>query len=263
MTVAAYRELEFDLAGALRDRLQTMFGEMSTAPLERSSIEAEIPNAQGVYQLFYRDELVYVGKTDAEAGLKARLRRHAEKIRHRVGLNPDDVRFKAIRIFVFTVMDLESSLLKSGRPSWNGGGFGSNDPGRERDTTKIKNTNFDAVFPLDISRTLPPSPPHAAISAEMAIKHVQDSVPWKIRRQNLGGRSRKPHSDLDQALVALSGQSSSAWDTLAEIVSQLPAGWQATALKSHVILYKERRAYPEPLALVLSPGSRAEPPKDE
>jgi len=225
---------------------------MPTAQLNRAAITAAVPNEQGVYQLLHESKLVYIGKTDADAGLRARLVRHADKIMHRAGLDPRTVTFKAIRLFVFTVMDLETELLKTYMPAWNGRGFGSNDPGRERDTTRIKPVNFDAQFPLDIHRLLEfPIPPGAEYSAEAVLQAIQASVPWKLRRQNRGGR--KCHSDLETTLVKISGTANNAWTLLAEIVSQLPPGWQATALKSHAILYKESRDYPDPLAVARSP----------
>jgi len=260
--LGAYEELEFDLAGALRERLIEMFVDMTAAPLTAEVVSGIVANEQGVYQLFHEGQLVYIGKTDAEAGLRARLNRHSLKILNRVGLVPDDVSFKAIRLFVFTVMDLETELLKAGRPAWNGGGFGSNDPGRERDTTGIKVTNFDALYPLDINRgvqiTIAPGTP---VSAEEALVAIQRSVPWKLRRQNLGGKSRKPHPDLAATMVKLSSPQGSPWELLSEVVRQLPAHWQATALKSHVILYKERKDYPDPLGVALSPGSKVKAPK--
>lgn len=262
MSLSAYEELEFDLAGALRERLISMFIDMTAAPLTAEVVSKIIPNEQGVYQLFHQGELVYIGKTDADAGLRSRLNRHTLKILDRFGLDPGDVTFKAIRLFVFTVMDLETELLRVGRPAWNGGGFGSNDPGRERDTTRIKATNFDAMYPLDINRTVEIDlAPNSTVSAEEAILAIQKAVPWKLRRQNLGGRSRKPHADLANTRVKLPSTKGSPWALLGQIVNQLPAHWQATALKSHVILYKERKDYPDPLGVALSPGSPAKAPK--
>jgi hypothetical protein len=239
-----------------------MFIDMTAAPLAAEVVSEIIPNEQGVYQLFHQGELVYIGKTDAEAGLRARLNRHSLKILDRVGLDPSHVTFKAIRLFVFTVMDLETELLRAGRPAWNGAGFGSNDPGRERDTTGIKPTNFDAMYPLDINRNVEIDiAATTPVSAEEAIVAIQKAVPWKLRRQNLGGRSRQPHADLANTKVTLSSNKGAPWTLLSQIVSQLPAHWQATALKSHVILYKERRDYPDPLGVALSPGSKAKAPK--
>ena len=254
MPLGAYAELEFDLAAALRERLIEMFLEMSSAPLNASTVSETVPEAQGVYQLFHGGDLVYIGKSDREDGLRTRLIRHSQKIQNRLGLDPTEVTFKAIRLFVFTVMDLETELLRAGKPAWNGGGFGSNDPGRERDTTRIKVTNFDALYPLDIHREIEISiAPGMPVTAEEALVAIQKSVPWKIRRQNLGGNSRRPHPDLQTAVIELSSNKASPWSMIAEIVGQLPAGWQATALKSHTILYKERRDYPDPLGVALSP----------
>jgi hypothetical protein len=239
-----------------------MFADMVAAPLTSEDVSKTVPNEQGVYQLFHQDQLVYIGKTDADAGLRARLARHSLKILSRFGLDPSDVSFKAIRLFVFTVMDLETELLKAGRPAWNGGGFGSNDPGRERDTTKIKVTNFDALYPLDIHREVQVGiPAGVPVPAEEALIAIQKSVPWKLRRQNLGGRSRKPHPELATSMVKLSSDRGSAWNLLKEVVSQLPAHWQSTALRSHVILYKERKDYPSPIEVALSPGSLLKVPK--
>ena len=254
MSIGPYRELEFDLPGALRARLLEMFSEMTTVPLLRNEIEERIPNNQGVYQIFHRDELVYVGKTDSDSGLKSRLIRHGLKIQNREGLVPSEVTFKAIRLFVFTVMDLESELIKASKPAWNGGGFGSNDPGRERDTTKIKAGNFDALYPLDIHRVVTEAFPDGVITAEEAIRHVRSRVPWKFRRENSGGL--KPHADLDTSMVKLVGGIRSPWDVIEDIVGQLPAGWRGVALKSHVILYKDSKVYPNPLAEVRSPDGQ-------
>lgn len=257
MSLGPYAELEFDLAGALRDRLVQMFDSMPTAPLSRDAISASVPNQQGVYQIFHENELVYIGKTDAQSGLRSRLIRHSDKILHRVGLDPVSVSFKAIRLFVFTVMDLETELLQAHKPAWNGRGFGSNDPGRERDTTRIKLVNFDAQYPIDIHCEIDTALESGiTMSAESALAAVQLNVPWKLRRQNLGGRSRRCHVELEGSGVILSGNSQTAWDLISEIVGQLPAGWQATALKSHVILYKEGpKDYPDPLAVALSEGA--------
>lgn len=150
-----YTEFEFDLPGALLTRLIEVLDALDAAPLDVANLLG-IPEEQGVYQLLLDDRVVYIGKTDAEAGLHKRLSRHARKIIHRVGLDPRRVSFKTVRIFVFTAMDLESDLIRHyggvKALDWNGSGFGSNDPGRERDTTKIDSKNYDATFPIDIDR---------------------------------------------------------------------------------------------------------------
>ena len=93
--IGGSRTLEFDLPTALLEQVIKMFDGMASAPLSTNDT-ALIPNGQGVYQLFHRGRLVYVGKTDAEAGLKHRLSRHSWAIKSRHNLNVEDMTFKAI-----------------------------------------------------------------------------------------------------------------------------------------------------------------------
>ncbi len=131
-------ELEFDLPGALLAQLVKTLDEVEAAPLLPEYV-SNIPEQQGVYQLFHKTDssldLVYIGKTDADAGLAKRLQRHSRKIQHRRDLVVEDVFFKAVRVYVFTVADLETDLIKHyggvKKVPWNGSGFGSNDPGKK------------------------------------------------------------------------------------------------------------------------------------
>lgn len=128
-----YKEFEFDLPEALLTSLVQVFGSMSGANLVIENV-AEIPDEQGVYQLLLNDELVYIGKTDGDAGLRSRLTRRCT-IQHRNNLEVENVTFKAIRVFVFTAVDLETQLIRyysqTSPVRWNNKGFGSNDPGRK------------------------------------------------------------------------------------------------------------------------------------
>ena len=56
--------------------------------------------------------LVYIGKTYSEAGLKHRLTHHARKLIGRRNITSADVESKAIRLNVFTAMDLEYALIQ-------------------------------------------------------------------------------------------------------------------------------------------------------
>lgn len=247
-----YVEFEFDLPGALLERLVTVFKDMAAAPLEASHVDA-IPEAQGVYQLFLDGQLSYIGKTDQEAGLRKRLTRHSLKIQHRIGLDPSRVTFKAVRVFVFTAVDLETQLIKRyGVKTWNGSGFGSNDPGRERDTTKYKEEHFDAQFPIDIDRVLPNIKLPAEASAADLFRALRSAIPYTFRAQNAGGRSREPHPDFTARVVINSAMPVTSRNLIVEIVRNLPAGWQAVKLPSHIILYKDDKTYPSGLVLAHS-----------
>lgn len=247
-----FSEFEFDLPGALLVHLVEKFAGMEDAPLDANIVSA-IPDAQGVYQLFLDGKLSYIGKTDAEAGLRKRLSRHASKILHRVGLDPARISFRAIRVFVFTAVDLETQLIKHyGVKTWNGSGFGSNDPGRQRDTTDYKPEHFDALYPIDIDRDLPGLMlPNEGTAAEF-FALLRYEIPYTFRAQNIGGKSRVPHKDLFSPVKLPARTPPTTRGVLGAIVPQLPAGWQAVRLPSHVILYKDDKNYPSGEVLVRS-----------
>jgi len=253
VTIRGYREFEFDLPGALLQHLVRTLDGIEEAPLITATLD-EIPNAQGLYQLFLDGNLVYVGKTDAEAGLFRRLARHANKILHRRTLDPMRVSFKAVRIFVFTAMDLETQLIaiytgQNGTP-WNGSGFGSNDPGRNRDRSTPG--RFDQQFPVDIDRQLPVDFGGTSSAAETA-QGLKNALPYTFRFQTLTARSRIPHPELTATQIKMPQGPTTARKVIVTLVSQLPPGWQATALSAVLILYKEQDDnYPQATVLARS-----------
>jgi hypothetical protein len=246
MPPPGYREFEFDLPQALLINLVRAFDSMEGASLMPDLVTA-IPEAQGVYQLFHQGALVYIGKTDAQAGLRERLTRHAWTVQHRKNLDPAQVSFKAIRVFVFTAIDLETQLIQhyraSGPVAWNFSGFGSNDPGRERDTTNIKPEGFDAQFPVDLDRKVVLDVASPAFASE-ALTALRRALPYTFRFESAGRGSRKPHPDLEEAAVSLPSRVFTTRELLVHIARSLPPGWQATLLAGRVILYKENREYP-------------------
>lgn len=201
-----------------------------------------------MYQLFLDATLVYIGKTDAEAGLNKRLSRHYSKIQQRQNLEPSRISFKAVRVYVFTAVDLEAQLIKfynaTSAVEWNQSGFGSNDPGRQRDTTRYKEGHFDLAYPIDIDRELG-LVIGSNVPAYEILNAIKQRVPYTFRFELAGRGARRAHADLEKPIqidvVALAPLTARA--VLKEVVRQLPAGWQATKLPSTLILYKERRAY--------------------
>jgi hypothetical protein len=240
-----YREFEFDLPQALLTHLILAFDSMESAILTPEAVAA-MPEVQGVYLLFHQERLVYIGKTDAQSGLRQRLGRHAWTIQHRKNLNPLDVTFKGIRVFVFTAIDLESQLIQHYRASspvaWNYSGFGSNDPGRERDTTNARPEGFDVQFPVDIDRPLlidleSPSTAFAVLSA------MRKNLPYTLRFETATRGSRRGHPDLAASSMTLPQPPFTTRDLLYRVLESLPSGWQATLLSGRVVLYKEHRDY--------------------
>lgn len=250
-----YVEFEFDLPAALLARLVDVFESLRSEHLNEAALSG-VPDEQGVYQLFHDERLVYVGKTDGDAGLKSRLFRHATKIKQRKNLSPSSVRFKAVRIFVFTAMDLETDLIRHyggvKQLDWNGSGFGSNDPGKERDTTRVKASNFDARYPIDVD-VVEVFEIQEGESAAEVLTRLKTRVPYTLRFENSGGKSRRPHLDLISTKLSAFAGGITVRDLLIRIVSQLPSGWQATALPGYIIMYKnDKRTFPSGKVLAKS-----------
>lgn len=250
----AYNEFEFDLPAALLTRLVDALNDLDPAPLGGPERLA-VPEAQGVYQIYLNDTLVYIGKTDAEAGLHQRLGRHARKVLHRHNLQPDSVRFKALRIFVFTAIDLETQLIRhyAGKDgtAWNGSGFGSNDPGRKRDHSAPG--RFDSAFPINIDLPIQLDLTHPRPASEV-VALIKAALPYTFRYQCAGGRSRRPHPDLAETIVSLPGITWTVRQVLEALTQRLPPGWQSTALAPVVILYKEiSDEYPAATIIARSP----------
>ena len=241
MKIPGFGEFEFDLPTALRNQLVDALSDLGSAPLDYAHVK-RLPNSQGVYQIFHNKNLVYIGKTDSQAGLQLRLGRHATKIQQRLNLNPVEVEFKAMRVFVFTAMDLESELIQQyghSTLSWNGSGFGSNDPGRERDTTRYKHDHFDSMYPIDIDKPVRfEIDPGEKKSAGEVLATLKKEVPYLIRYQT-ESESRYPHEDLRSTLVDMSDNLP--WTVrsiICRVVQQLPPNWHATKLPGHIIIYK-------------------------
>lgn len=242
--IQGYHEFEFNLPKALLSQVVEKFAEVGSTELSPKNLEV-IPDAQGVYQLFYQDRLVYIGKTDAEAGLRARLGRHLRNVQHRVGIEPNSVKFTALRVLVFSAMDLETQLIVHyEQPQqlnlWNRSGFGSNDPGRERESSKA--SEFDLEYPLDLSQPLSMELSDCSTVGE-ALKLMKKRVPYVFRYQTKGGKSRQAHADLANCPLPTCPETLTMEKFLTTIVNALPLGWQATGLPGRVILYRENCNY--------------------
>ena len=253
--IPGYVAFEFDLPRFLLEGLSEQLDGIESAQLTGKNL-ARIPEVQGVYQLFIGGRLVYIGKTDADAGLDRRLNRHWKHVQHRLNLDPDDVWFKAARVFVFTAVDLEDLLIshyrrraddigEGGVLEWNDSGFGSNDPGRSREMTRYKEGHFDMKYPIDIDREICLDLANTATAAGI-LNALKAHLPYVFRFQG-EGNSRRPHQDLRQTEVAVAGCIPlSARSVISRVVGELPGGWRASKLPGRVILYKnDDGTYPE------------------
>lgn len=242
---------ELDLMGAVMHQLIPTLDQTESTQLTLANTQT-LPDKQGVYLLIHDDEIRYVGKTDADAGLRTRLMRHVQKFEQRQNVQPSDVSYKAAQILVLTAMDVETKVIQHYRAEWNGSGFGSNDPGRNRETTDKPEQGFDARFPLDIdvpAQILDPG----RMTVHEALIALKQGLPYTLRfevslpppRTKVGSHDYRinPHPDMPASQIVVPPGPLSVRDTMQLIVAALPAGWQSTYFVSHIILYKENRNY--------------------
>lgn len=235
--VAGFQQFEFELTDALIAQLVSCLNGLNTASLDKNNVEA-IPNGQGVYQLYCNGELQYIGKTDSDTGLTTRLAKHGAKISGRPNLR-GNVTFKAVQVLVFTAMELETLLIRhykdAGSPlAWQHSGFGSNDPGRNRDKTEYKTEHFDVMNPIDIDEKFVIRFP-AGMSLRKALEEIKSNLPYTFR-------FAKP-AILETTILPTEIKANSVRDSITALATHLPTKWQATQLPGYIILYPEEKNY--------------------
>lgn len=139
---------EFDLDEGIRAQVIERLEASPFLPLERGVG----PRESGVYALYFRDELVYVGKASKETTksartLRARLSEHVGKIGGRQNITLADVRCRYLTFSSeWWVFAAEYSLIVHYAPAWNSSGFGSKTPGAGRPGTALV-SRWNELFP--------------------------------------------------------------------------------------------------------------------
>jgi len=261
--IPGYDEFELDLEHVLRQQLPgKFFGDV--AKLTEENIRKIPEKAKGAYVLY---ELgndgwipVYAGKTDARHGFRNRLGRHRDTIHHRKNLNEARIGFRAVRILVFSNFDVEAILIDEIQKKneayllWNTSGFGSNDPGHNRETQEP--ADFDKEHPINIDEPLDWAKPGSHNVHELLVR-LKDDLPYTLRYETdpvTGGSGKKKkyakhtvgHAELrDISITVPSGVSITTRLLLTLIVTQLRGKqWVATIFPDRVILYKSTTQYP-------------------
>ncbi len=99
------------------------------------------PQESGIYALYFKGELVYVGKaskgtTKSKRTLRARLSEHVGKIKDRRNISTSDMRCRYLTfVSEWWVFAAEFALIVHYKPEWNESGFGSKTPGIGRPGT--------------------------------------------------------------------------------------------------------------------------------
>lgn len=139
---------EFDLDRAITAQVVEQLERSPEYPLERSIG----PQDSGIYALYYKGRLVYVGKaskgtTKSKRTLRARLNEHVGKISGRRNILFDDLRCRYLTFeSEWWVFAAEYALMIHYEPEWNYSGFGSKVPGKGRPGTDRVST-WDGEFP--------------------------------------------------------------------------------------------------------------------
>lgn len=244
--MAFFDFFDLDLARALREQLVEAFEVLEEASLNQQTI-AQVPRERGVYQLYHAGQLVYVGKA---ASLRTRLVNHFRKISGRTNIDIADMTFKCLWMSPnWTTLAPEAQLIElyglQGTASWNGNGFGPNDPGQGRDERNDPPSAFDESYPIrsDWPCTSVNAGNWGVLELLTALK---TELPFLLRFE-------RPNADYEGVSVTVPEAGMSASELLRLATQAMPPGWQATRFPSHMILYKRIRPfqygtviYPEP-----------------
>ena len=255
--IQGYDEFEVDIEKVMRAELRPHFESLSAAPLTRESILLIPERAKGAYILHLDGLPVYAGKTDTRHGFRDRLLRHHFTLQHRQNIDIDSITFKAVRVMVFSNFDVEAILIGEMRRfdrkslPWNDTGFGSNDPGHNRE--REEPGEFDRANPINIDTPLVgvPLEPGETPLFDAFLK-VKDWLPYIFRWETDLKPDRKPahwkrgHIDYRQTAARITVPSGpiTARQFLKEALRVLPDGWRVTVFPGRVILYKEHVSYP-------------------
>ena len=139
---------DFDLDRGIRSQVVENLEASPPFPLERNVG----PQASGIYALYYRGGLVYIGKaskgtTKSKRTLRARLSEHRSKISGRRNITLADMQCRYLTFASeWWVFAAEFALITHYQPEWNASGFGSKTPGVGRPGTD-RVSRWNADFP--------------------------------------------------------------------------------------------------------------------
>ena len=244
-----YSEFELDLTDALRRELPLVLDALDGTPLTQANVSG-VPQTQGVYMLLEGSTPMYVGKTDAAHGFQDRLKRHCFTLSARKNIDLANVFYKAVRVMVFTTVNVEAMLIEryidANPMAWQNSGFGSNDPGHRRELQDP--SKFDIDHPINIRLPVDFVPPGSYTALELLLR-LKHHLPYDLRYQTdpaPGGKShhfKTGHADQRDTTVHVPSANLPVRDLLELVVNALPHGWVVTVFPGRVILYKEPTSY--------------------
>lgn len=239
-------DFRLSITEALKEQLAAAIATCTPTPLLPESLERLRPSG-GVYELYLDGVRVYVGKADRD--LPARLTNHYWKIRGRLNISVSAVSF----VCAYVLEDLaatapEELLIKKYAGSaglWNTNGFGNKDPGRQRDTSRVKPSHFDAKYPINLA--WPCAIPPGGYTAGRLVELMKAELPYNLRYERPSSGLTEQHEDMSSTIVRVGEPITTVADLFSTLCAALPTGWQVTALPGYVIAYQEARQYADAL----------------
>ena len=140
---------DFDLDQGIRTQVVEKLEASPSLPLTKGVG----PQASGIYALYFKKRLVYIGKaskgtTKSKRTLRARLTEHVTKISGRNNLTLKDMNCRYLTFASeWWVFAAEFALITHYQPEWNESGFGSKVPGVGRPGTH-RVSRWDEQFPI-------------------------------------------------------------------------------------------------------------------
>lgn len=110
------------------------------------------PSESGIYALYHKGALAYIGKvsketTKSKRTLRSRLNEHVNKIKGRQNITLAEMKCRYLTFDSdWWVVAAEFALIKHYAPEWNASGFGSKVPGKGRPGTDRVST-WNERFP--------------------------------------------------------------------------------------------------------------------
>jgi hypothetical protein len=148
MSVSDPHHFDFDLDLGIRAQVVAKLESSPFLPLQKGVG----PLASGVYALYFKGTLVYVGKvskdmTKSKRTLRGRLSEHVGKIDGRENITLADMQCRYLTFASeWWVFAAEFALISNYSPEWNGSGYGSKTPGIGRPGT-ARVSSWNAKFP--------------------------------------------------------------------------------------------------------------------
>jgi hypothetical protein len=234
-----YAEFKLSITKALGDQLAEHLATLTKAPLTAENI-SKLPPLKGVYQLYHRSKLVYIGKADKS--LPQRLSKHLRKLSGREHTEIDQITFTALSVDEdFNAVTPEELLIKKhqgdGEAPWNYNGFGINDPGKERDTTFFGPDHFDQLYPARLDWAID-GLPVGNVDLKSLLHIAKTNLPYTFRYAYY--RDKKKVEFYAGFEVVLEAPEMIADEFFQLVSAQLPAPWQITVLPGYVVMYPEK-----------------------